>query len=99
MGRGQTQGTTPFRYATLKLDGKEVGGIGELGGGLPPGVRAYWSTYFLVEDTDDAVATVGKAGGSVTREPRDSPYGRMAVVSDDRGAVFSLMGTPPATTG
>jgi predicted enzyme related to lactoylglutathione lyase len=91
--------TPEFRYATLKIDGKEVGGIGELGGGLPPEARAHWSIYFLVEDTDDAVATVGKAGGSVTREPWDSPYGRMAVVSDDQGAVFSLMGRPPWATG
>jgi len=91
--------TPEFRYATLKLDGKEVGGIGALGSGFPPEVAAHWSTYFLVEDTDAAVATVSKAGGSVTREPWDSPYGRMAVVSDDQGAVFSLMGTPPATTG
>jgi len=84
-----------FRYATLKIDGTEVGGIGALGSGLPPDVPAHWSTYFLVEDTDAAVATVSKAGGSVTREPRDSPYGRMAVVTDDQGAAFSLMGTAP----
>jgi predicted enzyme related to lactoylglutathione lyase len=84
-----------FRYATLKIDGMEVGGIGALGSGLPPDVPAHWSTYFLVEDTDAAVATVSKAGGSVTREPRDSPYGRMAVVTDDQGAAFSLMGTAP----
>jgi predicted enzyme related to lactoylglutathione lyase len=91
--------TPGFRYATLKLDGHEVGGIGEFGGGFPPGAPAYWSTYFAVGDTDAAVVTVTKAGGSVTREPWDSPYGRMAVVSDDQGAVFSLMGTPPAAGG
>jgi hypothetical protein len=33
------------------------------------------------------------------REPWDSPYGRMAVVSDDQGAMFSLMGTPTAASG
>jgi hypothetical protein len=91
--------TPEFRYATLKLDGKEVGGIGELGGGTPPGVPAHWSTYFAVGDTDAAVATVTGAGGAVTREPWDSPYGRMAVVSDDQGAAFSLMGTLPAASG
>jgi predicted enzyme related to lactoylglutathione lyase len=91
--------TPEFRYATLKLDGQEVGGIGALGNGVPPGVAAHWSTYFLVEDTDAAVATVTKGGGSVTREPWDSPYGRMAVVSDDQGAAFSLMGTVPGASG
>ena len=91
--------TPEFRYATLKLDGQEVGGIGAVGNGVPPGVAAHWSTYFLVEDTDAAVATVTKGGGSVTREPWDSPYGRMAVVSDDQGAVFSLMGAVPGASG
>jgi uncharacterized protein len=90
--------TPDFRYATLKIDGKEVGGIGELGGGVPPDVPTHWSTYFAVGDTDAAVATVTGAGGAVTREPWDSPYGRMAVVSDDQGAAFSLMGAP-ATAG
>jgi predicted enzyme related to lactoylglutathione lyase len=76
-----------------------VGGIGELGGGTPAGAPAHWSTYFAVGDTDAAVATVTGAGGAVTREPWDSPYGRMAVVSDDQGAAFSLMGTLPAASG
>ena len=32
----------------------------------------------------------------MTRPPWDTPYGRMAVVSDDQGAVFSLISPPPA---
>jgi uncharacterized protein len=91
--------TPEFRYATLKIDGKEVGGIGELGASVPPEVPAHWSTYFAAGDTDAAVAAVTGAGGSVTREPWDTPYGRMAVVSDDQGAAFSLMGTPAAASG
>ena len=91
--------TPEFRYATLKIDGQEVGGIGELASGSPPEVPAQWSTYFAVEDTDAAVATITGAGGTVMREPWDSPYGRMAVVSDDQGAMFSLMGTPAAASG
>jgi predicted enzyme related to lactoylglutathione lyase len=91
--------TPEFRYATLKVDGKEVGGIGDLGSGFPPDAPAHWSTYFAVGDTDAAVATITGAGGTVMREPWDSPYGRMAVVSDDQGAMFSLMGTPTAASG
>ena len=67
--------------------------------GSRPGPRPTGSTYFAVGDTDAAVATVTGAGGAVTREPWDSPYGRMAVVSDDQGAGFSLMGTLPAASG
>ena len=91
--------TPDFRYATLKLDGGEVGGIGEMGGEFPAEVPAHWSTYFAVEDTDAAVATIIGAGGSVLRAPWDTPYGRMAAVSDDQGAAFSLMSTQTAATG
>ncbi len=91
--------TPDFRYATLKIDGREAGGIGELGSGFPPEVPAHWSTYFAVENTDAAVDTITGAGGAVTRPPWDSPYGRMAVVSDDQGAAFSLMSLPAAGSG
>ena len=88
-----------FRYATLKLAGTEIGGIGELGSGFPPEVPAHWSTYFAVTDADAAVATVTAAGGAVQRAPWDTPYGRMAVVRDDQGAVFSLMCLPGTAAG
>jgi hypothetical protein len=91
--------TPEFRYATIKMNGREVGGIGEIGSGFPREVPAHWSTYFAVADTDAAVATITGTGGSVTRPPWDSPYGRMAIVSDDQGAVFSLMSTPAAANG
>jgi uncharacterized protein len=91
--------TPDFRYATLKLDGGEVGGIGEMGSEFPAKAPAHWSTYFAVEDTDAAVATITAAGGSVLRAPWDTPYGRMAAVSDDQGAAFSLMSMPVAATG
>src|SRR5258708_3796685 len=88
-------GDTRFRYATLKAGGSEVGGIGELDSSLPAEVQAHWSVYFAVEDTDAAAATVSGLGGSTVRPAWDSPYGRIAVVADDHGAVFSLI-SPPA---
>jgi uncharacterized protein len=87
-------GDVSFKYATLKVGGIDVGGIGELDSTFPAGVPAHWSSYFAVEDTDAAVAKVTAAGGSVARAPWDTPYGRMSVVSDDQGAVFSLISVP-----
>jgi predicted enzyme related to lactoylglutathione lyase len=46
-----------------------------------------------VADTDAAVAKVAELGGTVLAPPWDSPYGRMAVVRDDQGSVFSVMST------
>jgi uncharacterized protein len=87
-------GAAGFRYATLKAGGSEVGGIGELDSSLPAEVQAHWSVYFAVADTDAAVATVSNLGGITMRPAWDSPYGRIAVVADDHGAVFSLISAP-----
>jgi predicted enzyme related to lactoylglutathione lyase len=87
-------GDTSFRYATIKAGGTEVGGIGELDSSAPAEVPAHWSVYFAAEDTDAAVAKVTSLGGSTVRPAWDSPYGRIAMVADDHGAVFSLISAP-----
>jgi hypothetical protein len=89
-------GDDGFRYATLELDGAIVGGIGELGSDQAD-VPAHWSAYFAVADTDAAVSAVVRLGGRVVAPAWDSPYGRMAVVSDDQGGVFSVMAAAPDT--
>jgi predicted enzyme related to lactoylglutathione lyase len=83
-----------FRYAMFLVDGREVGGIGQYEDGTPEGAPATWSVYFAVDDTDAAVARVSELGGSVVEPVRDSPYGRIGVVNDDQGAVFSVITTP-----
>jgi uncharacterized protein len=80
-----------FQYATIELGSQVVGGIGALGPAAADEVPAHWSTYFAVADTDAALARVAELGGTVLRPAWDTPYGRMAVVSDDQGAVFSLL--------
>ena len=87
-----------FKYSTLDLDGRPVGGIGEISADQPAETPAYWGTYFAVADTDAAVDRAVELGGSVIGPAWDSPYGRMAVVSDDQGAIFALMSNSPATS-
>jgi predicted enzyme related to lactoylglutathione lyase len=79
-----------FRYATLNLGESPVGGIGEIGEDSPADIPANWATYFAVADADDAVARAAQLGGTVVRPPWDTPYGRMAVLADDQGAVFAV---------
>jgi predicted enzyme related to lactoylglutathione lyase len=83
--------TPDFAYATLNLDGRPAGGIGAYPAGVPAGTPGSWTVYFGVADTDAAVAKVTAAGGTVVHQPTDTPYGRMAMVTDDQGAGFSLM--------
>lgn len=80
-----------FKYATFKINGQYAGGIGQSSQGSPN-----WGTYFGATDTDATLARVIGQGGSTIREPQDSPFGRVATVADDQGAVFSLISLAPA---
>jgi uncharacterized protein len=86
-------GAEGMKYSTLDIDGRPVGGIGELGADQPAEMPAYWGTYFAVADTDAAVAKAAELGATVIAPAWDSPYGRMAVVGDDQGAAFAVMST------
>ena len=52
---------------------------------------ARWSVYFAVGDPDATAVKAAELGGSVQREPTDTPYGRMAVLEDPLGAPFSVI--------
>jgi hypothetical protein len=84
-----------FSYATLLINGQQVvGGIGGYPGGSGNPHEAFWGVYFGTTDTDKAVDLVTSHGGQIVRPADDSPYGRMAIVADNQGAVFSLISTP-----
>ncbi len=78
-------GTEP--YAMLEVAGQIAGGLGVPVGDAP----ASWWTYFEVPDADAACRRVGELGGQVQRPPIDSPYGRLAQVTDDQGATFLVV--------
>jgi predicted enzyme related to lactoylglutathione lyase len=78
-------------YVTLRLDGRPVTGVHGLGNALPRDRGPYWTTYFTVADTDDAVDQVLHLGGQVLAGPRDTEHGRVAMVADPEGARFALV--------
>ncbi len=61
---------------------------------FPEIMPAHFLVYFAVPDCDESVATVKRLGGRVTADPFDTPYGRIAVVADNQGAVFALLSEP-----
>lgn len=80
-----------FRYVTLNVGDRTVGGLGAWPADVPAEVPAQWVTYFGVSDTDATIAKVSELGGAVTRAPADSPYGRMAQVVDNQGVPFTVI--------
>lgn len=84
-----------FEYASFRVAGEKerpAGGIGQMGDDWPAEVPPHWNNYFKVTDTAAACEQVKQLGGTVLREPWDTPFGTMALVTDDQGAAFMLMG-------
>ena len=94
-----------FGYALVNMDGMpyltlHLGPDNEtVAGGVmqmdekqfPAGVPPHWNVYFAVKNTDDAVAKAKSLGAQIMAPPFDSPYGRIAVVQDPQGGVFSVI--------
>jgi hypothetical protein len=80
-----------FRYASMLVGDRPVGGVGGLSAQAAAGTPSHWMGYFKVEDCSASAARVVELGGTVLREPWDTPFGTMTVVTDDQGAAFSLM--------
>lgn len=88
----QTVSDTPeFRYSTALLDGQEYAGMIDAAAFLPGGVPSSWQVYFTAADTDATVATALELGGQVVQEAEDTPYGRLASLSDPTGALFKVV--------
>ncbi|PPK97629.1 hypothetical protein CLV92_103163 [Kineococcus xinjiangensis] len=79
-------------YTTFSLpqEGLILGGIGPAGPETP-GEAAGWLPYFGVDDTDAAVGAAEARGAKVVMPAESTPYGRMAVLADPRGAEFAVI--------
>jgi predicted enzyme related to lactoylglutathione lyase len=82
-----------------RADGKFAGGVLPLTDEMQQhGARPMWLGYVNVEDVDDAVAAIERAGGKPLMPAFDIPnVGRIAMVADPQGAPFYVMKPiPPA---
>lgn len=90
-----TVGDTPeFRYTTLGEDDDALAGVMDTSGCLPEGVPSHWRVYFEVDDTDKAAERVAELGGTVVETAQDTPFGRIAKVTDPTRAGFLLRRGP-----
>jgi predicted enzyme related to lactoylglutathione lyase len=76
-----------YSYTMFQVDGEQVGGSTPQMEGVPN----HWHVWFAVAALDEAAATVRELGGQLVVEPMAMPIGRMAVVRDPQGGVFSLL--------
>jgi predicted enzyme related to lactoylglutathione lyase len=79
-----------MEYYVLQHGAAEIAGIMQITpemGQMP----SMWSNYWAVKNTDDAVKLTLDNGGKLMGEVMDSPYGRMAALSDPQGAFFQVL--------
>jgi uncharacterized protein len=84
--------TDDFRYTTLGEGENQLAGVMDSSAFLPEGVPAVWTVYFRVADADAGVARAVELGATVVRPAEDTPYGRLAQLTDPTGAEFKLVG-------
>ncbi|MGH9089046.1 MAG: VOC family protein [Acidimicrobiales bacterium] len=79
-------------YTTMQEPGTDTAraGVMDAANFLPEGVPSHWSVYWHVEDADAAVARVVELGGAVVAAPVDTPFGRLATITDPAGAESKL---------
>jgi predicted enzyme related to lactoylglutathione lyase len=76
------------RYFIARLRGGDVAAVGSIPESAPQ--AATWNTYVWVDSADETASRAREAGGRVLAEPFDvMDAGRMAVLADPEGAVFS----------
>lgn len=85
--------TPEFRYLTMKEPGGEaqLAGIMDAAAILPEGVPPHWRLYVGVEDTDAALARVEELGGTIVEPAVNTPYGRIAGITDPNGAQLMIV--------
>lgn len=82
--------TDQFRYYLGQVDGNTVVGLMDSANYLPAEVPSHWAVFFSVPDADETAATITRLGGTVVRGPDDTPFGRVADVTDNAGVPFKL---------
>jgi predicted enzyme related to lactoylglutathione lyase len=90
--------TAELRYTNATSGTLPFAGVIDATAFLPDGVPAHWSVYFAVDSADATIARLGELGGSVVQAAEDTPYGRLATVTDPMGATFKLLQPPAAAT-
>lgn len=86
--------TDDFRYAQLNIAGRDCAGMMDGSRMLPAEVPSHWSVYFAVDDLDASLSRATELGATVTQGPDDTPWGRLASLTDPTGANVKLHQLP-----
>ncbi|MGZ5347883.1 MAG: VOC family protein, partial [Solirubrobacterales bacterium] len=92
--RAQEEGSPDWIWG-WQLEGQRwpegLGNLMAMGSDIPAEAPPYWQVYFAVADLDAAIEQTKGAAGSLMFGPQEVPVGRIAVLFDPQGAVYSLI--------
>ncbi|AUI51007.1 VOC family protein [Arthrobacter crystallopoietes] len=83
--------TDEFKYTTLGAGENAKAGIMDVSSFLPESIPAHWRIYFAVENADAAIEKTTALGGQVVQPAEDTPFGRVATLTDPTGAMFLIV--------
>lgn len=81
-----------FRYSTLGEGEGQLAGVMDDSVHAPDGSPSFWAVYIAVADADATSARAVELGGAIEMPPENTPYGRLAVLTDTTGSRISIMG-------
>lgn len=81
-----------FRYSTFGEGDGQLAGIMDDSVHAPEGSPSFFAIYIAVADADATVAKAVELGGAIEMEPENTPYGRLAVITDTTGSRINVMG-------
>jgi uncharacterized protein len=85
--------TDEFRYTVQSgPGGKQYAGVMDASGYLPDDAPSAWLVYIYVDDVEATAAKAVELGGAVAEAAEDTPYGRLATITDHAGARIKLRG-------
>jgi uncharacterized protein len=80
-----------FIYTVVSVGDRSNGGIYDATAMLPDGIPAHWFVWFAVKSVDETADLARSLGATIEREPWDTTFGRMAVISDPQGPTFGVV--------
>jgi hypothetical protein len=92
-------GTSTYTQFATPGSGRVVAGMVQMNEQWPEDIPPHWMVYFAVTDTDAAASTTTELGGTVSVPPFDLPTGRVSVLNDPYGAMFSIITLSQPPTG
>lgn len=79
--------TPEFRYTNAIFEGLPGFGVMDGANFVP---QSQWTVFLAADDVDKTLEVITEHGGTIVRGAEDTPYGRLAAVTDPTGAAFNL---------